>query len=195
MVDRENLTREVGPIIRISPYELHINDAEFYNEFYSIQARADKYDWYFKPLETSLATLTTIKHDVHRKRRAALGNFFSPKSVMDRQDLFHFHLSKLCRRIENHTEAREDCDLSNAYRALSTDIIRDYCCNETSSLLDTPDYGNTFHTGLAGLLGTASFLRHFPFITSVLKLLPDRVVAFLKPEIERYWTFRNVRTL
>ena len=41
------LHKEYGPIIRINPYQLHINDPEFYSEIYvgAAERRTDKWDW------------------------------------------------------------------------------------------------------------------------------------------------------
>ncbi|KAJ2994470.1 hypothetical protein NUW58_g1547 [Xylaria curta] len=39
------LHKQYGPIIRISPYELHVNDPSFFDHLYRQDGMWDKYDW------------------------------------------------------------------------------------------------------------------------------------------------------
>jgi hypothetical protein len=50
-----------GPIVRINPYELHINDPEYYDELYSGGSKKrDKYAWAARLFGNSGSMLGTI---------------------------------------------------------------------------------------------------------------------------------------
>jgi hypothetical protein len=51
----------IGPIVRISPFELHINDSEYYDELYSGSSKKrDKYEWATRLFGNSASMLGTI---------------------------------------------------------------------------------------------------------------------------------------
>ena len=51
----------IGPIVRISPFELHINDQEYYDELYSGSSKKrDKYEWAARLFGNSASMLGTI---------------------------------------------------------------------------------------------------------------------------------------
>jgi hypothetical protein len=51
----------IGPIVRISPFELHINDQEYYDELYSGGSKKrDKYEWAARLFGNSASMLGTI---------------------------------------------------------------------------------------------------------------------------------------
>jgi hypothetical protein len=74
-----------GPIVRINPFELHIQDSEFYDTLYSsggIMRKRNK--WYWDTLGAAGvqdSTLSTIEHDLHRTRRSGIAPFFSSGNV------------------------------------------------------------------------------------------------------------------
>jgi hypothetical protein len=50
-----------GPIVRINPFELHINDPEYYDELYSGSSKKrDKYEWAARLFGNSGSMLGTI---------------------------------------------------------------------------------------------------------------------------------------
>ncbi len=50
-----------GPIVRINPFELHINDPEYYDELYSGGSKKrDKYGWAARLFGNSASMLGTI---------------------------------------------------------------------------------------------------------------------------------------
>jgi hypothetical protein len=51
----------IGPIVRISPFELHINDSEYYDELYSGSSKKrDKYEWSARLFGNSASMFGTI---------------------------------------------------------------------------------------------------------------------------------------
>ena len=88
-----------GPIIRISPHELHVSDPVFFDTLYRQDTPYDKYHWAVDAFAAKGATLfTTIHHD-HMARRQQISPLFSKAKVASRQDLIHRHMDKLCRRV------------------------------------------------------------------------------------------------
>lgn len=66
------IQKNSGPIVRINPYELHIQDFEFYNELYSPTNKLDKYGWSTKLAGADGSSIATVPHDLHKLRRNAL---------------------------------------------------------------------------------------------------------------------------
>jgi hypothetical protein len=74
----EELHKEYGPIVRINPHELHVRDPEFFETLYAGSGQKRERDpWHTAGLALGGSILDTVPHELHRKRRAALGPFFS----------------------------------------------------------------------------------------------------------------------
>lgn len=65
-----------GPIIRVTPHELHIRDARFFDEFYGKNLHLDKEGW-DKRFGCAGGLIATVNAEHHKRRRAAL----APMSV------------------------------------------------------------------------------------------------------------------
>lgn len=66
-----SLTKATGPIIRVTPDELHIRDSRFFDEFYGKSIHLDKEGWDTR-FGTEGGVLTTVNAGFHKRRRAAL---------------------------------------------------------------------------------------------------------------------------
>jgi hypothetical protein len=65
-VERVNhLGTYTGPIIRITPEELHIQDSEYFEQFYVRSGRMDKYQWMAGRFGTEDAFFMTSPNDLH----------------------------------------------------------------------------------------------------------------------------------
>jgi hypothetical protein len=96
------LHKEYGPIIRISPWELHISDPDFHDTLYASSAsghRRDKYDYFTKSFGLDKSVFATPQHDLHKMRRAALSTFFSMASARRLQPEIQERLDLLLKRI------------------------------------------------------------------------------------------------
>ena len=60
-----------GPIIRVTPHEIHIRDSRFFDTFYTKTLHPNKDGW-DKRFGSEHSVLTTVNGAFHKRRRAAL---------------------------------------------------------------------------------------------------------------------------
>lgn len=114
-----------GPIVRINPRQVHINDPDFFEEIYAGGNRKRDKDPAFPPrLGMSLSVISTVGHDHHRVRRKILNNFFSKQSVTNLEPIMQEKVNKLATRLKEAYESKEVIHLEYAFAALTADVIR-----------------------------------------------------------------------
>lgn len=97
----KSMHERYGPIVRINPFQLHVDDPEFYDELYtSANNPRDKWSFEINMFDRPGSVFTTIESDLHRTRRAPLNPFFSKRSVVQLTPAITKHLEKFCKRIE-----------------------------------------------------------------------------------------------
>ncbi|KAJ3577268.1 hypothetical protein NPX13_g3298 [Xylaria arbuscula] len=136
--------KKYGPIVRISPYELHISDPDFYDKIYSREGEWDKYAWAYDAFGAPLSTICAIDHNVHKHRRAAVNPFFSKANVAAKSGIILRLVKQLCSRIDEFADESNVTKLSlnAAISALTRDVATEFilgkrgsvACNETSAL-------------------------------------------------------------
>lgn len=96
----------IGPIVRIGPNEVHINDPEFYDTIYSNAPFAKHYPhagW----LNAPLSGFATIGHAQHRLRRAALNQFFSRQAILALSHEIQDRASTVCTRLNREFKGKK----------------------------------------------------------------------------------------
>jgi cytochrome P450 len=174
-----------GPIIRISPHELHIDDPEFYDELYvgASVRKTDKYARSAHAFGGPNASFGTVQHNQHRVRRGVLNPFFSKRSVVELSPIIQSKISHLLDRLRILKGAGEPVDLVLAYTALTVDIITEYAFARSMDNLDRLDWGRSWHK----LVRDSSRLFHtgkqFPRLIRALFSLPDSVAQAMNPDL------------
>lgn len=133
------LHEQYGPIIRISPWEIHISDPEFYDTIYASSAsghRRDKYDWFTRSFGLDNSVFGTPGHDLHKMRRAALNPFFSMASVRRLQPVIQERVDLLLERLKGFRGTDEVLMASWAFAAFTNGWLR---------FLTTTDRNSDFH--------------------------------------------------
>ncbi|RYP14779.1 hypothetical protein DL765_006135 [Monosporascus sp. GIB2] len=170
--------KKYGPIVRISPYELHVNDPTFFEKLYNREGRWNKYDWAYDAHGTPLSTLSSIDHNVHKQRRAAMNPFFSKANVINRQSIVQRLVSKLCHRLDDFAtnSKMSHIKLSAALGALTRDVATEFLLGKSFDNLDADDFragvGNTLQESGA-IWRTTKHLRWFG---SMIKAVPLSLV-------------------
>lgn len=173
-----------GPIIRLNPYEIHINDPEFYDEIYTNPPRKrDKYQWWVNLASAHGAAFTTVPHDLHRARRNPLNPFFSKRSVVQLEPLTRSKVETLSSRFANAADNDDVVRLDVAYMALTTDIISSYAFGEDTGYLSHPDFCAEWKQTILGGFETGALMRQFPWFLPVVKAMPRRLIEAVVPEL------------
>ncbi|KAL2045973.1 hypothetical protein ABVK25_011886 [Lepraria finkii] len=183
------LHKEYGPIVRISPYELHIYDPEFRRELYSNHGRWDKYDFCYNPLGAPHASFAIIDHYEHKERRAVLDPFFSKQKIISLEPLFSSHIQKLSKRIQAFVISGEVLDLGVIYTALTMDILTEYTMGKSMGCLDREDLNKHliyFFIDFGPLFVVG---KHFPLLPWLFRKLPSQLIQRLDVKIAAHKKF------
>ncbi|KAK3900297.1 Trichodiene oxygenase [Staphylotrichum tortipilum] len=182
----KDLHKKYGPIVRITPTELHIDDPDYYDVLYTRAAgRRNKYAYFSGRFGYASDTFSTVDHDLHRQRRKAISPFFSVAKIADFQPVIAAKVDRLCDKLDSYAAGGGDTviPLNRAWMALTTDIITEYAFAKSYDQLESPDFADTLHEALVAIYVTGHFALHFPIVFPILDMLPEWFVKWGQPEI------------
>ncbi|KAI9865656.1 MAG: hypothetical protein M1813_002114 [Trichoglossum hirsutum] len=188
----QKLHEEYGPIIRITPSEIHLGDPENYEKIYHVGTKYWKSPEFYGVFETGTSAFGTFSNELHRVRRAALSPLFSRKMVLSLEDIVQSKVQKLCDKAARMLNANQPVNLHNGFRAVSIDVLTDYAFDNCYNLLDQPGFGEEFFAMIRGLFGTFWFFLQWPILQKVsmntpmwlAKILSKPVGMFLQMQEE-----------
>ncbi|KAM7210371.1 putative cytochrome P450 E-class, group I [Rhypophila decipiens] len=194
------LHAKYGPVVRISPNEVHLSDPEAYDKIHNIGTKFYKDPSFYSPLDGVLRApiiLTIISNDQHRVRRGAITPFFSRRSVLELEGMVLDKAKKLIRLMEdvflstnNQTELKKEAavfDMHHAIRAFSVDVITEYAYARCWNQMDAKDYGKDYQDAIRSIQGFMPYLLSFPAIVlPIFGLLPDGLLKAASPPFRRW---------
>lgn len=111
-----------GPIIRVTPDEIHISDVGFLDTIYApASSPRDKYEYQLRSLRVPGGVGTTPSLDVHRRRREALSPFFSKRNVVLLEPTIAEKVEQLCQLLLKHASEQTPVNLSDVFFAFSNE--------------------------------------------------------------------------
>lgn len=166
-----------GPIVRITPYEVHIQDPEFYDELYL--QRLDKDEWFVAGFDGE-STFATGPAELHRLRRSAMNPFFSKASISSRFPVVQQTVRRLCERLEGCTQTGQVVLAKPPFIALTIDVITLFAFGKSYDTLEEPDFGAYWNELFATGVRLSPTARIFPPLR-LLFHLPEWVAVRLNP--------------
>lgn len=194
------LHQQYGPVVRVGPDELHIDDPEFYTEFSGngTSKKRDKsklYYWFVGADDLiDSSSFATLDAEHHQMRRKALGGFFGVDMVRKLEDRIRIHVETMTERLLK--DAKDDravdliplssaltlgvCFFGKAERTLNStdslceiDVISEYSFGRSTNALDTPELGKPVRKNIENGMKIHPFARLFPGLTIALMKLVD----------------------
>ncbi|KAA8651302.1 cytochrome P450 [Aspergillus tanneri] len=181
-----DLHHQYGPVIRINPDEVHINDPDYFDEvFNQTNGRAEK------PIQA----IGTQTHELHRIRRSALNPFFSKKSVNDLVPEMRRPIAILRERLDQASKNGETMNMKYMYAAVTLDIINDYCFARDPENVTQADFGRKGFDDVDSFLEVSLLNIHIPWLMRLSYSLPDWMNKRLAPAMADILDFRRVEAI
>ncbi|KAH6625627.1 cytochrome P450 [Boeremia exigua] len=191
-VEVQKMHEEYGPIVRISPSELHVADLAFIDTLYTRSAPRDKHSFMTRQFGNDDTTFSTTAHAHHRLRRAALNPFFSTQRIAGLQAMIWTHVEKLCARFDEYAAAAKPLPAGDAFACLTADIIIEYTMGLQQNALDAPDFAPLFTQAVKKFASMGVYAKHMPWIHALTHALPQHWIARVSPEYGAMLAFRHM---
>ncbi|KAL9122102.1 MAG: hypothetical protein Q9187_001347 [Circinaria calcarea] len=188
----EDMHAKYGPIVRISPRELHIDDPDFYDQLFGSTLRLDKDPYVVGQFGQILSTQATESASLHRLRRAALSPFFSQAKVFQLQGVITNKIEKLCGILSQHQASHIPANMHNLYRALTVEIITKYAFAESWNMLDNLEEGVSWFNMIRGSSEATAFIRQFNWIMKLMLKLPLWLAIKVAPNLKAIMQVRMI---
>ncbi|KAJ8093243.1 hypothetical protein PM082_020729 [Marasmius tenuissimus] len=181
MVD---LHERYGPVVRVSPSELHFSDPKAFDDIHVVSTPLKDYHFY-RALSTRDALVSTTDPKEASKRRVRIGSYFSRRAVLQLEQTVQKNIDRLVARLttEPYSSGAQPADLLYAYRATTMDIIMSYLFAQEFGALDYPGFAHPLLVSLDGIISGHWIMYYLQPLGDLMQSLPESIVRKLNPPI------------
>ncbi|KAJ5726581.1 cytochrome P450 [Penicillium malachiteum] len=165
MWEIEKMHQKYGPIVRVSPYELHCIDPDFYNVIYAaLPQKRDKYERFTRSPDCNNATGFTVEHAHH-------------------QDSIKACVDQLCANIVRAHAAKEPFNLTLGSIATTMDVLTSYSFGQSFGLLADEALATQWRDTVFHIMRALPIVRAFPLLVRLVDLLPPIISKRITPDL------------
>lgn len=185
------LHAQYGPIVRINPGEISVNDAEFHDELYAPYPAVRYRDPSFSALlATNNGSFGTADHYVHRQRRVAYNPFFAASNLAAAEELMAQKVNHMCDLLWSRRD--ENPNIWTYLAALSFDSLFTMAFGRPLDLLDNLSLAEECNSTVELLATSPPVYRLFPGLVPLAEKLPVAILRRLSVHIARVFNLHQV---
>ncbi|KAE8155119.1 benzoate 4-monooxygenase cytochrome P450 [Aspergillus avenaceus] len=191
----ENMHKVYGPVVRISPSEVHVSDPRFYTEVYSAGGRKrNKSPKIASGLRAAESLPAIINHDHHNLRRRHLNPPFSKPATRAVTPTIQSKIEVVTAQfvrayMKDPTHAL--IDLDPVFTALTADIVTQFTFGKDLRFLEDQKFNNVIVGTVREMTGQYHVNRFFPWLSPLLDVLPPWFMYTLRPKLAGMYEFQN----
>ncbi|KAL9013251.1 MAG: hypothetical protein Q9173_002036 [Seirophora scorigena] len=197
----DRMHREYGPIVRINPDEIHIDDPSWFGVLNAgpssvllpstvtkiatdMSQKRNRYPPAAKMLGITGATFSTIPHDMHRMRRSAISSYFSKPSIADLEPFIHKRVELLCDALRSQSRTGP-VDVHALFLAYANDTVCAYSFDYSMNLLEDSEMASSWKLTIKAIASVTPLIKQFPWIIPVVRRIPGWFLRTLLPKLGR----------
>jgi cytochrome P450 len=141
--EHELITR-AGPVVRIAPGELSINDHDAYGHLYGQGSKFYKAPYYYTVFEAHGPNLFSLQNkEAHLADKRLMSNAFSRANVLKHEEAIYEKVQSTMERIANLVRKRKPVPLVPAFRWLTLATICDFAFGKTIDIPHSDDFASS----------------------------------------------------
>lgn len=174
-----------GPIVRITPDELHIDDPDYWNEIYCNSTTVKPIDKQAKlqhRFGVPDAIFSTPKAEHHRQRRGALAPFFSKQRLREANGRVSSLMERISVRLSTEFAGTgRVLNVGNMFSCFAVDVVTELAFDRCTNCLDAPEFMAPLVGVTTKMLWTSHWNAHFSFLQQWMSYMPSRLLDALLP--------------
>ena len=182
-----------GPIVRINPFELHIDDPEYYDVIYATGKPYDKLESYSSRFDMDLSAFSTADAEKHRIRRAAISPFFAMNKIRSHNGLIQGVIDHISHRLSTeYAGTNKVLGVREMWGCMVSDVITELAFARRKNFADAPNLHAWFTDSLSGMLHLTHWMTHMHWVITLMNSLPNWLVKWTTPELAAIIEYREV---
>lgn len=188
--------RITGPIVRINPNEVHIDDPEYFETIYTPFQPYDKLLSFQNRFNMPMATFMTANAESHKIRRNALAPFFSTNKIRAHNPFMQSLVDKISQRLATEYAGKgKVLILNDVFGCLSGDVITNLAFARSYHLIESETWESPFTNAVNNMVHTTHWTAQFEWVLPIMNVIPDKIVGTLVPIFQPIIQFRQVSLL
>ena len=177
----EKLHKKYGPIVRITPDEVHIADSgsESYDKINYVGTKYSKSPNFYNALCAPNSSFGTLSNELHRIRRSAMNPMFSRQKVLELEAIVQEKARKVVAHMELGIKTGQPVDLHHNFRAVSIDVASEYAFDRCYDFLEQEDLGAKFCEMARGIGPALWVFQQLPSFQKVALATPPWMAPYL----------------
>ncbi|KAI2470918.1 cytochrome P450 [Annulohypoxylon bovei var. microspora] len=191
----KRMHEKYGPIVRINPVELHINDPAYYDVIHGINKSYDKLESLSHRFHAPLSAFTTANSEKHRQRRGAIFPFFTRSRVRENCRYIRMAIDRVSYRLSTEYVGTDKIiNVLDLWGATTSDIVMEICFARSKHFVDAPNFQSEFCRALKDIFFSSYIMTHFGFIMMAMDVLPNWLVKKAAPRMKPTIEFQEELT-
>jgi len=185
------LHAKYGPIVRINPSEISVNDAAFHDKLYAPQpAIRDRHPNFSAFLGTTKGSFSSPDHFLHKSRRTAYSQFFSSINVIASETVATKKVNHLCHILSSKRDQKPN--FRTYFAAIAFDTFYTWAFADSLDLLDNLSFAENINETVELLVTSAPIYRLLPSAMSLARKTPTIVLRHLSRHVARVFDLSKV---
>ncbi|KAI0206672.1 cytochrome P450 [Astrocystis sublimbata] len=180
--DYPRLHAQYGPVVRVSPDRVHVNDPEFFHEVYSSGSKYTKDPAFFQTSGGIAEALPAIVNvDYHKRRRKMINSLFTVPSMEALSHIVLDVVQNALSKAHEHHDEKKPLDIQRLYTGITIDTIMKVLCDRSLNLIDAKEEEPPFLATLRTFSESFFLLKHFPSLIWLATNIPQNIAEKLIP--------------
>ncbi|OQE24211.1 hypothetical protein PENFLA_c010G02605 [Penicillium flavigenum] len=173
-----DLHKKYGPIVRINPNEVHLEDPDLYHVIYRQNTlfRKDPYAYTLGAPNSLSMSLDPAKH---KRRKELLNPCFSKRRVHQLQHTMYEEMAKVFSKLSAVADKGEPVPIQDAYYCYTGDIISRYLFGKSLALIEQPNFARESVDQLRSFTSGIWISIHSSLIRYIVQAMPRSVALIV----------------